>query len=90
MNNVEILGENINRLNVSNRTHNCLCGWPKAAFGEIGYWRQGGKQYITTIGDLVSHNSWELLQLKNFGPTTLIEVETALDKLGLKLSERYL
>ena len=85
MNNVEILGENINRLNVSNRTRQFL-KWG------LGGWHPSAKiRYnMVTIGDVVSRSGYELLKLRNFGPTTLVDVETALDKLGLKLSERYL
>lgn len=44
--------------------------------------RSGG---ILTIGDLVSKTPSELLDLKNFGPRSLAEVEKALAGVGLAL-----
>ena len=40
---------------------------------------------INTVGDLVSHTSDELLECKNFGVTSLVEVRDKLKALGLKL-----
>lgn len=40
---------------------------------------------ITTIGELVSHTGDELLECKNFGVTSLVEVREKLKELGLKL-----
>lgn len=40
---------------------------------------------ITTIGELISHTGDELLECKNFGVTSLVEVREKLKALGLKL-----
>ena len=40
---------------------------------------------ITTVGELVSHSGDELLESKNFGVTSLVEVRTKLKTLELKL-----
>ena len=40
---------------------------------------------IVTAGDLVSHTEAELLEIKNFGQTSLIEVKDRLSALGLAL-----
>lgn len=40
---------------------------------------------IHTIGDLVSHTEDQLLQVRNFGKTSLDEVEAKLEELGLSL-----
>jgi DNA-directed RNA polymerase subunit alpha len=40
---------------------------------------------ITTIGELVAHSGDELLECKNFGVTSLVEVRDKLKALGLKL-----
>jgi len=81
MNNIAILNEPIHKLEISNRTHQCL-KWSSHYSRQINY--------IGTIGNLVALSAVQLLQLRNFGPTTLAEVEIALDKLGLKLSKQYL
>lgn len=40
---------------------------------------------IATLGELVSRSEQELLKLRNFGKTTLKEIEAKLSKLGLEL-----
>jgi DNA-directed RNA polymerase subunit alpha len=40
---------------------------------------------IGTIGELISHTGDELLECKNFGVTSLVEVREKLKELGLKL-----
>lgn len=40
---------------------------------------------ITTVGELISHSSDDLLECKNFGVTSLVEVREKLTSLGLKL-----
>ena len=40
---------------------------------------------INTVRDLVSHSEEELLEVRNFGETTLTEVRERLDQIGLKL-----
>lgn len=40
---------------------------------------------ITTIGELIAHSGDELLECKNFGVTSLVEVREKLKALGLKL-----
>ena len=43
---------------------------------------------ITTVRDLVSKNEDELLQVRNFGDTTLVEVRERLQQHGLRLGMR--
>jgi len=43
---------------------------------------------INTVRDLVSRNEDELLEVRNFGETTLTEVRDKLDELGLRLGMR--
>lgn len=40
---------------------------------------------ITTVGELISHSSDDLLECKNFGVTSLVEVREKLTAFGLKL-----
>ncbi|MEM1330679.1 MAG: DNA-directed RNA polymerase subunit alpha C-terminal domain-containing protein [Planctomycetota bacterium] len=40
---------------------------------------------IHTIGDLISHTEAELMGVKNFGQTSLVEIKERLDKYGLSL-----
>ena len=40
---------------------------------------------ITTVGELIAHSGDELLECKNFGVTSLVEVRDKLSALGLRL-----
>jgi DNA-directed RNA polymerase subunit alpha len=40
---------------------------------------------ITTIGELMSHTGDDLLECKNFGVTSLVEIREKLSGMGLKL-----
>ena len=40
---------------------------------------------IAAIGDLVSHSADQLLEVKNFGVTSLTEIRSKLGEIGLKL-----
>lgn len=43
---------------------------------------------INTVRDLVSRTEEQLLQVRNFGETTLQEVRERLESIGLKLGQR--
>jgi len=43
---------------------------------------------INTVRDLVSRTEEQLLQVRNFGETTLQEVRERLEAIGLKLGQR--
>jgi DNA-directed RNA polymerase subunit alpha len=45
-------------------------------------------EHIHTVRDLVQHSEYELLEVRNFGETTLHEVREKLDELGLRLGMR--
>ena len=45
-------------------------------------------EQITTVRDLVRRNEDQLLEVRNFGETTLTEVREKLTELGLKLGMR--
>jgi len=43
---------------------------------------------INTVRELVAHNEDQLLEVRNFGETTLVEVREKLDELGLRMGMR--
>ena len=46
-------------------------------------------EQINTVRDLVTQSEDELLEVRNFGETTLHEVREKLDELGLRLGMRF-
>ncbi len=61
----------IDSLMLSVRATNCL--------------KENAEPPITTIGELVQKTPWELLDIRDFGNTTLEEICTRLSELGLSL-----
>jgi DNA-directed RNA polymerase subunit alpha len=73
----ELLGQNIEELELSNRALNCLMkGRSK---------RTGERISISTIGDLVQRTEKDMLDIENFGRKSLEELKKVLEDVELSL-----
>lgn len=74
---VELLGQSIEELELSNRALNCLMSGRSKTSGE--------RVSIQTIGDLVQHTEKDMLDIENFGRKSLEELKKVLEDVGLSL-----
>jgi len=74
---VELLSQNIEELELSNRALNCLMKGRSKHTGE--------RISIRTIGDLVQRTEKDMLDIENFGRKSLEELKKVLEDVGLSL-----
>jgi DNA-directed RNA polymerase subunit alpha len=74
---VELLSQNIEELELSNRALNCLMKGRSKHSGE--------RISIRTIGDLVQRTEKDMLDIENFGRKSLEELKKVLEDVGLSL-----
>jgi DNA-directed RNA polymerase subunit alpha len=74
---VELLAQNIEDLELSNRALNCLLKGRSKTTGE--------RVSIQTIGDLVQRTEKDMLDIENFGRKSLEELKKVLEDVGLSL-----